>query len=79
MKENPEKQNSGFFLQKISFIIFESEERFQLIFDKPKEVSEQLTSFYLISHVLQVLLALFYWILLFLSSIYLELFGIHPQ
>jgi hypothetical protein len=40
MKENPEKQNSGFFLQKISCIIFESEERFQLIFDKPKEVSE---------------------------------------
>ena len=40
MKENPENKNSGFFLQKISCIIFESEERFQLIFDKPKEVSE---------------------------------------
>ena len=45
MKENPENINSGFFLQKISFIIFESEERFQFVFDKPKEVSEQLTSF----------------------------------
>ena len=45
MKENPENKNSGFFLTKIAFITFENEDRFQFIFDKPKEVSEQLTSF----------------------------------
>jgi hypothetical protein len=39
-EENPENTNSGFFLQKIGFIIFESEDSFQFVFEKPKEVSE---------------------------------------
>ena len=40
MKENPENKNSGFFLQKISFIISENEGSHQFIFEKVKEVSE---------------------------------------